>query len=160
MARLQDWEAAGGTRAHAISKFFLVDDSGHNILAVIGIEQPEDGHYCYKSLPAFEQLGALETRARRDVFSWLDEVIETSKLSGGMPVVEADAPEEGLGAAAGLDAHLVFTRFEYASSPDPVTKLAADDVLTLCSVVSLGLVVVSAVAACTLVGSCQPSRTE
>ena len=56
------------------------------------------------------------------MFSWLEDIKEASKASGGVAVKGVDSPEEALGSAAGFDEHLVFVRYECASSTYPATR--------------------------------------
>lgn len=114
-AHLQDWEAAGGLRQNAISKFYLVDTSGHKTLAVSG-EEDADGQYSYRSVPTLEQFGVLESKARRDVFSWLESIIEASKADGGVAVKDDRVEPAAEERAPELDEHLVFVRCQCAST--------------------------------------------
>lgn len=130
---MQEWEAAGGLRLvkKAVSRFYLVDDSGYRTLTVVGEELP-DGHYSYRSVPTFEQFEALDSRARRDVFTWLENIIQTSKASGGVAVLEPedDPAADGAG-VAGFDEHLLFVRYECASTTLPASKSA----VTVCTII-------------------------
>jgi hypothetical protein len=113
---MQDWEAAGEHSQQAVSRFFLVDSNGHKTLAVSGQEGP-DGRYVYRSEPALEQFGTLECRAREDVFSWLENILKRSTVSGDEPAMEPAAePAEERAALAGFDEHLVFVRYQCAST--------------------------------------------
>ena len=157
---MQEWKAAGGSRATSITKFFLVDDTGQKTLAVVGKEQLEDGQYIYTSEPAFEQFGALKTKVRRDMLYWLEGIIEKSMATGGVAVKEADSLQTALGSAAGFDEHDMFVRYECASSTYPETKPVAQFSSMLCFVLFPGLVVSTTIAGRTLLGSFQPNMAH
>eukprot|EP00192_Tetraselmis_astigmatica_P008509 CAMPEP_0117659778 /NCGR_PEP_ID=MMETSP0804-20121206/6613_1 /TAXON_ID=1074897 /ORGANISM="Tetraselmis astigmatica, Strain CCMP880" /LENGTH=675 /DNA_ID=CAMNT_0005466457 /DNA_START=160 /DNA_END=2187 /DNA_ORIENTATION=+ len=58
-------------------KYFLVEESGQEVLAVSGEDQG-DAHYVYRSSDTFEEYGPLQCHNRKEVVAWLDHVIRSS----------------------------------------------------------------------------------
>lgn len=69
-------------------------------------------------MAVLENIETLQTRARRDVFTWLENIIERSQANGGVTIVEQEDEPAAVGQRRpGLDDHLVFVRYECAALP-------------------------------------------
>lgn len=66
-------------------KWYLLDDKGHNHLALTGEEkETRDGHYAYHTEAIFEVTAPLEAKNQEEVKKWLDKMLV--KPQQGIPV--------------------------------------------------------------------------
>eukprot|EP00884_Botryococcus_braunii_P017277 jgi/Botrbrau1/4232/Bobra.0044s0027.1 len=81
--------------AYAVN-FFLRDNKGRDVLAVVGEDQG-DAHYIYKNQPEFAEFGELQCHNRKEVEGYLKDIIRNSTAAAPQTVVEEEVTVDDQG---------------------------------------------------------------